>query len=331
MMTRTSRRLMLMAVLTVVASAAAADPFQGEYTGTFYADSRTQMPAMACVVAEQEVHGHTNGWRIIIEAAGQEGNRDGAHVELYGDLAGSRVHIAYPSGGYEWRGEIRDGRLSVQSAYGQHVELTKVTRTSPKEGLKPPAGAVVLLPYKEGVKPDLDAWTNQNWKALDNGAMQVNKGATRTKASFGDIKHFHIEFRLPLEPNNRGQGRGNSGVFLNDTYEVQVLDSFGLVHTSGDCGGLYNLKRADVNASLPPETWQTYDIEFRAPRKNDDGSVREAARLTVYHNGIRIHDNVELPYPTANPKAKVRATGPIQLQDHSHPIQFRNIWLVEGL
>jgi hypothetical protein len=119
-------------------------------------------------------------------------------------------------------------------------------------------------------------------------------------------------------------------VFLNDTYEVQVLDSFGLVHTSGDCGGLYNLKRADVNACLPPETWQTYDIEFRAPRMNGDGSVREAARLTVYHNGIRIHDNVELPYPTANPKAKVRATGPIQLQDHSHPIQFRNIWLVKG-
>jgi len=329
-MTRTSRRLMLVVVLTVVAAATAADPFQGEYAGTFHADSRTQMPATACVVAERETHGHTNGWRITVTAAGKKGERDGAVIEVYGDLAGPRVNISYPSGGYEWRGEIRDGRLTLRSAYGQHLELKKVTRTSPKEGLKPPAGAVVLLPYKKGVKPSLSAWTNQNWKALDNGAMQVNKGATRTKTSFGDIKHLHIEFRLPLEPNNRGQGRGNSGVFLNDTYEVQVLDSFGLVHTSGDCGGLYNLKRADVNACLPPETWQTYDIEFLAPRFNSNGSVKENARLTVYHNGVRIHENVELPHPTANPKAKVKVTGPIQLQDHGHPIQYRNIWLVEA-
>ena len=319
MTTRTFTGVILAGVLLLGASAATADPFMGEYTGTFFADSQTQMPAYASVVAED-----TNKWRIVIDAAGPGGGK--AWIELYGNLAGQRVHIGYPSGGYEWRGGIQDGHLSVRSAYGQHFELDKVVRKSPNEGLKPPAGAIVLLPYKKDTKPDMSAWTNQNWKALDSGAMQVNKGTNATKERFGDIKHFHIEFKLPLEPRNHGQGRANSGVYFCGTYEVQVLDSFGLVHTSGDCGGLYNLKRADFNASLPPETWQTYDIEFRAPRLNSDGSVAEHARITVRHNGARIHNNVEIP----RPEDQVRATGPIQLQDHGHPIQYRNIWLVKG-
>ncbi|MBN2131620.1 MAG: DUF1080 domain-containing protein [Sedimentisphaerales bacterium] len=317
MTTRTFTGIIL-AGLLLGASGATADSFMGEYTGTFFADSRVQIPATASVVAED-----SNKWRIVIAAGAKDS------IELYGNLAGSRVHVAYPSGGYEWYGGIQDGRLSVRSAYGQHFELDKIVRKSPNEGLKPPASAVVLLPYKKGAKPDLGAWTNQNWKALDSGAMQVNKGTNATKERFGDIKHLHIEFKLPLEPRNRGQGRGNSGVYLCGTYEVQVLDSFGLVHTSGDCGGLYNLKRADVNACLPPETWQTYDIEFRAPRLNDDGTIKENARVTVRHNGITIHDNVEIPRPTANPKAEQRTTGPILLQDHSHPVQYRNIWLVK--
>jgi hypothetical protein len=133
-----------------------------------------------------------------------------------------------------------------------------------------------------------------------------------------------------LEPGNRGQGRANSGVFLNDTYEVQVLDSFGLVETSGDCGSLYSIKRPDVNASLPPETWQTYDIEFHTPRLNADGTIKEHPRITVILNGVKIQDNVEIRRGTANPKAQQKTTGAIQLQDHSHPIQFRNIWLLKA-
>jgi hypothetical protein len=319
------RFILLPAIAGLMTSGVLADPFMGEYAGTFYADSRVQMPATADVIAESE-----HDWRIVIDAPGAEPDRQGAHIEIYGNLLGQRVDISYPSGGYRWHGEIRDGHLSVASEYGQHFDLDKVVRKSPNEGLEPPAGAIVLLPYKKGVKPDLGAWTNQNWEALENGAMRVRQGSGTTKERFGDIKRLHVEFWLPLEPGNRGQGRANSGVFLNDTYEVQVLDSFGLVHTSGDCGGLYNLKRADVNASLPPETWQTYDIEFRAPRFNNDGSVKESARITVYHNGVKIHDNVELPHPTADPNGKQQATGPIQIQDHGHPIQYRNIWLLKA-
>lgn len=319
------RIILLASVAALMTSGAWADSFMGEYTGTFYADSRTQMPATAEVVAESE-----HDWRIVIEAVSAERDREGAHIEVYGNLQGQSVDISYPSGGYRWHGEIKGGHLAVESEYGQHFELDKVVRKSPNEGLEPPAGAVVLLPYKKGVKPDLGAWTNQNWEALDNGAARVRQGSNTTKEKFADIKRLHVEFWLPLEPGNRGQGRANSGVFLNDTYEVQVLDSFGLVETSGDCGSLYSIKRPDVNASLPPETWQTYDIEFRVPRLNADGTVKEGARITVIHNGVKIHDNVEISRGTANPKAEVKTTGAIQLQDHSHPIQYRNIWLVKA-
>lgn len=325
MTTQISRALIVWLVLAAVVSIASADSFMGQYAGTYYPDSKVQMPATAVVVATTDT-----SWRIVITAPKPGAGRDGAQIELYGNQVGSHVHISYPSGGYRWDGGINGNHLSVRSAYGQHFELDKVVKTSPKELLAPPADAVVLLPHKEGVEADLSAWTNQQWKALDDGVMQVNKGTTRTKERFGDIKHLHLEFKLPLEPRNRGQNRGNSGVFFNDIYEVQILDSFGLVETSGDCGSLYSLKRPDVNASLPPETWQTYDIEFRSARLNADGSVEENARITVLLNGVKIHDNVEIPHGTANRNAEIKTTGPIQLQDHSHPIQFRNIWLVKG-
>ena len=240
------------------------------------------------------------------------------------------MYIGDVAGGYYWTGQIQNEHLSVKSSYGQHFELDKFVRKSPKEAIEPPAGAIVLLPFKEGAKPDLSAWRNTDWKPLDTGAVQVTKGSNSTKEEFGDIEQFHIEFRLPLEPNNRGQGRSNSGVYFAGTFEVQVLDSFGLVHTSGDCGGLYNVARPRVNACLPPETWQTYDVEFRAPRLKPDGSVAENARITVYHNGVKIHDNQEIPYSGDKWKGKSEATGPIMLQDHGHPIQYRNIWLLKA-
>jgi len=324
-MTGQTCRGLIIAAIAILSVCATANAFMGEYAGTFHADSQVQVPAKAVVIAEAE-----DRYRIRIETTATGTGRDGATVEVYGHKRGFECLIGDRSGGYHWNGGIKDGHISIRSSYGQHFELDKIVRKSPKEGLKPPADAVVLLGYKKGVKPDLSAWTNQKWKALDSGTMQVNKGATRTKERFGDIKHLHLEFWLPLEPLNRGQGRCNSGMFLNDIYEVQILDSFGLVETSGDCGGLYNVKRPDVNASLPPQTWQTYDVEFRAPRVNSDGSVKEAARITVLLNGVKIHDNVELPHGTANSNADQKTTGPIQLQDHSHPIQFRNIWVVKG-
>ncbi|MBN2139042.1 MAG: DUF1080 domain-containing protein [Sedimentisphaerales bacterium] len=304
-----------------IAGSTHAKTIMGQYKGTFYPDSTVKMNATACVVDEGD-----NRYRIAIKAESGDPAIEGAAVEIYGNLNGEQFEINSRAGGYGWKGEINNGHLSARSEYGQHFELDWIESKSPNAEMKPPQDAIILLPYKPGEKADLSAWTNGNWEALDDGVMQIarGKGANRTKQSFSDIKHYHIEFKLPLEPKGRGQGRANSGAYLLDSYEVQILDSFGLVHTSGDCGGLYNLARAKVNASLPPEVWQTYDITFRAARLDDNGDVKEHPRITVIHNGIKIHDNQEIP------RNRHRTKGPFQLQDHGHPIQFRNIWVVEG-
>lgn len=317
--TSTSKLSICLIGLVCLAGNLRAKSFMGEYKGTFYPDSSVKMKATAKVVDEGR-----GRFRLVLRAKSDDPTLEGASVEIYGDVNDQHIDISGRAGGYNWHGQIKDGRLSAKSHYGQHFELDWFESKSPNVGMKPPAGAVILLPVKEGSKPDLSGWTNSNWKALDGGIMQVTKKTNRTKRQFTDIKHFHIEFKLPLEPLKRGQGRANSGVYLLDRYEVQVLDSFGLTHTSGDCGGLYNIARAKVNASLPPETWQTYDITFRAARLDEKGKVKELPRITVIHNGIKIHDGREIP------RSNHRTKGPIQLQDHGHPIQFRNMWIVEG-
>lgn len=167
------------------------------------------------------------------------------------------------------------------------------------------------------------------WKLLPDGAMEVVGGAGSivTKRAFSDVR-LHMEFRTPFEPNNRGQGRGNSGVYLQAQHEVQVLDSYGLAGENNECGGLYGVSRPIVNACAPPTVWQTFDIEYRPARFNEERGVGEAARMSVWHNGILIHDNVELPGGAPDQPGPL-PVGPILLQDHGNPVQYRNIWIVE--
>jgi hypothetical protein len=314
------RRFAAAMALAVVAQAATADDFMGDYKGTFLPDSAVKLDAAAKVIAEGDGY-----YRIVVTAPGKEGF-EGASVEIYGRQFGPEVGLLGRAGGYYWHGNIKNGTLIANSDYGQSFRLNKIESQSPKAGAKPPEGAVVLLPFEPGKPADLSQWTNPQWKSLENGAMQCapGKGENRTKREFGRIEQLHIEFWLPLEPGNRGQGRANSGVYLADQYEVQVLDSFGLTHTSGDCGGLYSIARARINACLPPETWQTYDITFEPAKLGADGKVVDQPKITVLHNGVVIHDKQEIP------SKEHRIKGPLQLQDHGHPIQFRNIWLVEG-
>ena len=270
---------------------ATADDIMGEYEGTFIADKTVTLKASADVVAEGDGY-----YRIVLAAPGKEG-RAGAFIEVYGRRFRHEVGLIGQAGGYHWSGEIARGVLVAKSAYGQSFELKKIERTSPTAGLKPPEGAVVLLPFASGKKPDTSLWTNREWKAMGNGSMQCEprKGANRTRQQFSHIRRLHLEFKLPLEPSHRGQHRANSGVYLLDAYEVQVLDSFGLVHTSGDCGGLYGVARARVNACLPPETWQTYDITFQPAELDSDGKATALPWITVLHNGVKIHDRQEIP------------------------------------
>jgi len=131
---------------------------------------------------------------------------------------------------------------------------------------------------------------------------------------------LHLEFCTPFEPNARGQGRGNSGVYLPGNNEIQVLDSFGLKPSPHDCGSFYGQAAPRVNACLPPEEWQTYDVTFIAPRFEGDKRIKNA-RITVFHNGIKIHDEFE-------PRREGVPEGRILLQDHGNKVQYRNIWLV---
>lgn len=148
-----------------------------------------------------------------------------------------------------------------------------------------------------------------------------------TKHKFGSHK-LHIEFRTPFKPKARGQARGNSGVYIQGRYECQVLDSFGLEGENNECGGIYSISRPAVNACFPPLTWQTYDIDFTAARYDGDRKVHNA-RVTIRHNGIVIHKDLELPHGTPGKNPEGPGPDVIYLQGHGNPVVYRNIWVVE--
>ncbi len=168
------------------------------------------------------------------------------------------------------------------------------------------------------------------WRLID-GAMQVvpGSGSIITKRKFNDFK-LHLEFRTPFMPEARGQSRGNSGVYLQGRYEVQILDSYGLKGLDNECGGVYQIGTPRVNMCAPPMQWQSYDITFRAPRFDEASKKVDNARISVIHNGVTIHENLVVPRPTAvAPDNNEREPGGIYLQDHGNEVQYRNIWLVE--
>ena len=165
------------------------------------------------------------------------------------------------------------------------------------------------------------------WIVQDDGSVQAAGGDAVTSSTFGDFQ-LHVEFFCPKMPDKQGQARSNSGVYLHGRYEVQILDTFGQPPAGNGCGALYSIAPPMVNASRPPGTWQTYDIVFRAPRFDDEGKVTELPRLTVLHNGIVIHNNLELPGTTPGGLDREMVdVGPLLLQFHGDPVQYRNIWL----
>jgi hypothetical protein len=237
---------------------------------------------------------------------------DGATVDGVISLKGN--YGAY------WSVTIKDGLLTlINSVTGASLgELKKVERKSPTLGVAPPAQAVVLFDGS-----NTDAW--------QEGTLTPDKllfPPACTKQSFGDCL-LHLEFRLPFMPEARGQGRGNSGVYLQRRYECQVLDSFGLKGENNECGGFYQQQAPAANMCYPPLAWQTYDIEFTAPRYDSDGKKTQNARVTVSHNGVLIHDNVELAHETPGEQKEAAAAGPLYLQFHGNPVHYRNIWLLE--
>ncbi|MDH7601579.1 MAG: DUF1080 domain-containing protein [Armatimonadota bacterium] len=192
-----------------------------------------------------------------------------------------------------------------------------------------PADAIILFDGK-----DFSGWVKRSdrnapaeWK-VENGYVEVvpGTGDVCTKELFTDCQ-VHIEFWLPLMADATGQARANSGVYLQGRYEVQVLDSYGLDSQHNDCGGIYRTKAPLVNACRPPEEWQSYDIFFIAPRFNECGVKIASARISVLHNGVWIHHDLEVHEPTGGQlDDNVSEPGPLMLQDHGNKIRYRNIW-----
>ena len=207
----------------------------------------------------------------------------------------------------------------------------------PPEAWEPPpevAGAPALQQEKI-VLFDGSSWeswrrregSSSPWSVRDDGSVVVGGGDAVSVRELGDFQ-LHLEFFCPVMAGQEGQARANSGVYLHGRYEVQVLDSYGRPRTGNGCGALYLTAPPLVNASAPPGTWQTYDIIFRAPRYDADGAPLEPPRVTVLHNGIIIHNNLEILRPTPGAlDDDMPRRGPILLQDHGDPVRYRNIWV----
>ncbi|MFI5382496.1 MAG: DUF1080 domain-containing protein [Tepidisphaerales bacterium] len=312
----------LVACIALASFALAEPPKQADVQGLYEGaskDARGDHKLEARVVAIDK-----GAYKVLIREPLPENKV--AKTALAARPDGDIVRISGKSGDVEWAGAYADGAFKGTCGAGGTFELKRITRTPPTLGAQPPAGAIVLLDGKnfdEVVKKPLRDGTEQQWKLVDGG-IEVPKGGMFSKRPIAGSFNLHVELKIPLMPAAVEQGRGNSGVFMPNGQEIQVLDSFGMTtYTGGGCGGLYRYKDPDAFdefalASLPPQQWQTYDVEYRVEQK--DGKPTGKPTLTVLHNGIKIHDNVTL-------KQDAKA-GTFQFQDHGNPVEFRNIWML---
>jgi Domain of Unknown Function (DUF1080) len=258
-----------------------------------------------------------------------EGNK-----AIFSVASGTRKYLAqnpdqfsatskFPPAGHKSYSGSADGKtFTLIAEDGVKAELNKSVRIAKSMGEKAPVGALVLFDGS-----NKDEWTggriDEKTKLLNTDGNDI-----KTKKSFSNYT-AHIEFMLPYRPEGRGQGRGNSGFYQVLMYEVQVLDSFGLDGKNNECGGVYTKAEPKVNMCLPPLTWQTYDVDF-TNAVIEGGKKVKNARLTLKHNGVVIHDNIEIDGKTGGARNDPEGTpGPILLQGHGNPLQYRNIWIAE--
>jgi len=227
---------------------------------------------------------------------------------------------------------VAAGAIAQDSKF--YGDISDLKLAKPEDGRNvastpPPEDAIVLFDGSS-----MDEWVTTDgkspipWVLKPGGAMEVKAVGIKTKQLFDGHTKLHVEFRVPYMANAKGQGRGNSGVYLQGRYEVQILDSYGLDSKDNDCGGIYQVAKPLVNACKAPTVWQSYDIDFHAPLF-EGGKKVKPARISVIHNGTPIHKDVEIPIDNtvAGLGGDPSTPGPVHLQDHGNPVQYRNIWI----
>ena len=294
------------AAVTDAAQADADFALQGEYRG-WAQGTPIGLQVVAIGNGQFEAAGYRGG------LPGEGWDRRGRNA-YSGSIADGMLLLSGPAG----RIAVVQGSATPMDDRGQSQgSLRKVARYSATMGLQPPANATVLFDGRS-------AEYLQGAKVTPEGLLQ---SGVLTKLPV-DAFRLHLEFRTPSMPQAKGQARGNSGVYIQQRYEVQILDSFGLEGIENECGGLYRQTRPDVNMCLPPLAWQTYDIWFTPPRFDDAATKTDNARITVLHNGYLIHHHREITAKTGGGKQEGPEPFPINLQDHGNPVMFRNIWIV---
>ncbi|MBP8128965.1 MAG: DUF1080 domain-containing protein [Candidatus Hydrogenedentes bacterium] len=307
------------------------------------------MIGMTPAFANQGIQGNWEGafsggdWNKFVlraEVIGQPGNTYRALIYI-GDL--QAVELAGLSRGDAavFAGEVDLGMLGKFAAWAQarngemqgellpgsgaaaRFAMKRVVKTPPTLGQAPPEGAVVLLGEGTGE----DAWKAEPGN-FANGEMRIGGNTYTSKHEYGDAQ-VHVEFLCPYMPDQSGQARGNSGVYVHGRYEVQVLDSFADAPGAGTCGAIYSIAVPPAGACLPPGEWQTYDITFRAPKFDAAGKKTADAVITVVQNGQTLYNNMTLPHPTPGGiDGKEAALGPLMLQNHGNEVRFRNVWVL---
>ena len=229
-----------------------------------------------------------------------------------GDFLVATYQGGLPGDGWDKK-SIQSEKLTPGTVKALLKGYTKTERVSPTLGKAMPANAYLTFPAD---------FTN-----VEDGLLLAGGKTNKDMGSF----HMHIEFMQPFKPgrNPSSQDRGNSGIYLQGRYELQILDSFGLKPKHNECGGVYSIKKADANMCGAPLAWQTYDIDFTEAKYGEEGQLVEDPRMTVRHNGVIIHKDVELPMATASALMEPGPSpGPLYLQDHGSEVRFRNIWVV---
>ena len=285
---------------------------QGEFIGTVSAEPSKTRPLALQIRANGD-----GSFEAVQHMGGFPGERArrGDPVRLLGNRTDDFVVL---SGG-PWVILIHADHAVLVDPEGRRVgRLERIRRQSPSMGAQPPKSAIVLF---DGTG------TDQFIKAEMTEEGLLTQGAD-VKPMFQDF-NLHLEFQLPYMPAAGGQGRANSGVYLQSRYELQILDSFAIEPGNNGCASLYKFRPPDVNMCFPPLDWQTYDVVFTAPRWAADGSKIGNARITAWHNGVKVHNDVELANKTGAGKIEEPTLQQIRLQDHGNPVRFRNVWVID--